>query len=97
MSPGKIVVHKTLKLDGKQWDDIKRRVDKAKFWPSPTEEIDDDGLDGDQLILEGVMAGKYHLVDRWGPKSDADYADLCRQMLVLSDLHVMKTWQKYRK
>ncbi len=96
--PGKIAVRRTLKLDGKQWEDFKRRVDKAHFWPSPTEKADDDIiLDGDQLILEGVMTGKYHIVDRLGAVSDADYAELCRQMLVLSGLDVMKTWQKYRE
>ena len=86
-----------MKLDGKQWDDLRRRVDMAKFWGTPTEEPNDLGLDGDQLILEGVVAGRYHIVDRWGPKSDADYADLCRQLLTLSGLDVMKTWKKYRE
>jgi hypothetical protein len=63
----------------------------------PTEDESLDGTDGDQLILEGVIEGKYHIVDRWGPNSGADYADLCRHMLVLSGLDVMKTWREYRE
>jgi hypothetical protein len=53
--------------------------------------------DGDQLIFEGAMAGKYHIVDRRGPDSGTDYAGLCRYMLELSGLDVMEIWEKYRE
>jgi hypothetical protein len=52
----------------------------ARFWQLPTEEpaiIEHaDGsitihADGAQWILEGVKAGRYHVVDRWSPKHGA--------------------------
>jgi hypothetical protein len=89
--PGKIAVNKIAKLSGKQWDEFQRRLDKAKFWSMPTEDEGTQGTDGDQLILEGVKAGKYHIVDRWSPDSEANYVDLCRHMLTLTGLDVMKT------
>jgi hypothetical protein len=96
--PGKVAIRNTLKLDPKQWDEINRRVAEAKFWASPTKKPNKDlDTDGDQLIVEGVRAGEYHLVDRHGPQSNADYADLCRHLLTLSGLDVMKTWEKYRE
>jgi hypothetical protein len=96
--PGKIIADKSAVLSSKQWDEVKRRLDKIKFWQLPTEDKAASlGTDGDQLILEGAMAGKYHIVDRWGPDSGNDYAGLCRYMLELSGLDVMKIWEKYRE
>jgi hypothetical protein len=95
--PGKIAVAKRITLSGKQWGEFQRRLDKLEFWAMPTEDRHRDGVDGDQLILEGVMAGKYHIVDRWTPRAGDQYAELCRCMLTLSGLDVMKTWQKYRE
>jgi hypothetical protein len=46
--------------------------------------------------LEGVMAGEYYIIDRWGPSAGADYTELCRYMLDLSGLDVMETWKRYR-
>ena len=44
------------------------------------------------------MAGKYHIADRWGPESEEDdYSEVCRYMLVLFGLDVMKTWKEYRE
>jgi hypothetical protein len=95
--PGKIAVRKRITLSDKQWEETQRRLDKTKFWAMPTEDHERGGVDGDQLILEGVMAGKYHIVDRWSPEAGNEYTQLCLYMLTLSDLDVMKTWQEYRE
>ncbi len=95
--PGKIADSKNTRLSKQQWDEFQRRLDKAKPWKLPTEKSEIYGLDGDQVILESVMAGTYHIVDRWSPEAGDDYADLCEYMLTLSSLEVMKTWKGYRE
>jgi hypothetical protein len=95
--PGKIIVSKTVKISAKQWESFQRLLDKVQFWEMPSKDPGNFGKDGDQLILEGVRAGKYHIVDRWSPDAGDDYTKLCRYMLVLSGLDVMKTWVEYRE
>jgi hypothetical protein len=94
--PGKVLVGKVARLSGKQWEDFERLLDKVKPWGMPTEEPGGNGFDGDQLILEAVRDGRYQIVDRWSPDGGDDYAKLCRHMLALSGLDVMKTWAEYR-
>jgi hypothetical protein len=96
--PGGISVLKSNKLTDKQWDEFKRRLDKAKFWKMPTGEEEAEGivLDGDRLILEGVLDGKYHVVHRNSPNSGSDYVKLCQFLLDRSGLNLMKTWNEYR-
>lgn len=95
--PGGISVLKTKKLTDRQWDEFKRRLDKAKFWKMPTEDEEEFlGTDGDELIFEGVLDGKYHVVHRHSPDSGSDYVELCRFLLDQSGLNLMKTWEEYR-
>jgi hypothetical protein len=90
--PGKIKVNKCKTINGKQWNEFQRLLDKVKLWEMPTELHRLDGCDGDQVILEAVSAGKYHVVDRWSPDREDEYAKLCRYLLTLSGLDVLKAW-----
>lgn len=95
--PGKIAVRKRTKLSKEQWEEFKRRLDKSKFWTLPTKDQEEFGNDGDQLIVEGVKGGKYHIVDRWSPDSGA-YFELCQSMLLdLSGIDVRKVWKEYHE
>jgi hypothetical protein len=69
-----------------------RNLEQAAFWDMPTA-LGDVGLDGDQLIIEGITAGKYHVVDRW--RADPAYETLCRQILDLTGLKIREAWDKY--
>lgn len=95
--PGKIVVSRSAKIAGRPYEDFKRPLGNVKIWQMPTEDPGPDGCDGDQLIFEVVGGGKYHIVDRWSPDGDDDYVKLCRHMLVMSGLDVMKDWNEYRE
>ena len=46
------------------------RVDQVGFWRLGTD-TKPGGNDGAQWIIEGVKDEKYHLVDRWSPKTGA--------------------------
>jgi MFS family permease len=91
-APGQIAIDRTFSLGADQFRALYRNVEQAAFWDMPTE-LGELGLDGDQLIVEGVTAGKYHVVDRWD--ADPAYTKLCRQMLDLSGLKTHKAWEKY--
>jgi hypothetical protein len=91
--PGQVAVEKRLALDSAQWSNLVRHLEAASFWDIPTKLKGDGGCDGDQLIIEGIKGGKYHVVDRWEP--DPAYAALCRTMLDLSGLKVQKSWEGY--
>jgi hypothetical protein len=93
--PGKIIVSRSAKIVGRPWEDFKRLLDKVKVWKMPTKDSGADGCDGAQLIFEAVKGGKYHIVDLWTPDGDDDYTKLCRQMLAISGLDVMKDWNEY--
>lgn len=56
-----------------------RLLDQAEFWEMPSIG-DSTGLDGTQAVLEGVRAGRYHVVDRWSPHGTS-YAKLVEFLL----------------
>ena len=51
-----IAIDKTTFLDSNQLSDVEHHLEHARFWDSPTKD-GHDGLDGDQLIVEGVLLG----------------------------------------
>jgi hypothetical protein len=81
---GEVVVSKQVALSERDWDRLMRHVEGVGFWDMPTS-INDLGVDGEHLIVEGVKDGKFHVVDRWEPKPGA-YRELCRSMLNLAGL-----------
>lgn len=82
--PGKVSLRRKVELNEDQWDGLATVLSKAGFWSMPTRG-EDQGLDGEQLIVEGVESGKYHVVDRWSP-ADGEYRNLCQYMLGLAGL-----------
>ncbi len=91
--PGQIAIDRRLTLDAEQWDRLEQLLDEAAYWELPTRLADDGGCDGDQLVVEGVRGGKYHVVDRWDP--DPVYKALCHHMLELTGIDVSEQWKGY--
>ncbi len=95
--PGKIAVKKQVKLTEAEWTWLQVYLERSRFWKMPTTVKMDlqKGiiLDGDDLICEGVVDGKYHMVDRVDP--DPNFEKLCWYMLRLSGLDVKETWKEY--
>jgi hypothetical protein len=56
-------------LTAQEAQDFLSRVEKVGFWNAPNPVNDQTGTDGSQWIIEGVKKGKYHIIDRWMPKS----------------------------
>ena len=82
--PGEIAVDKDVPLTIKQWDHLNALVGRAGFWDMPSC-IDRRGCDGEEMVVEGIEQGGYHVVERWTPEPGA-YRELCRGMLDLSGL-----------
>jgi hypothetical protein len=92
-APGQVAIVKDFILDGAQRMTLMSHLEKADFWNMPTVLEQDRGSDGDQLVVEGVKGGKYHIVDRWEP--DPAYEELCHFMLALTEIKPWKTWEGY--
>jgi hypothetical protein len=94
--PGQIAIDKSVSLDADKVRELDHRMEQAAFWKMPTQEKRDVNVidtDGDQLIIEGVKGGEYHIVDRRMP--DQAFTTLCRQLLDLTGLKMQDTWQEY--
>jgi hypothetical protein len=91
--PGLVAIERNIVLPEEEWKTLNQLLERAGFWTMPTRLADDGGCDGDQLIVEGVSEGTYHLVDRWMP--EPAYLDLCRHMLDLTGLDVERSWGSY--
>ena len=71
--PGKLVRDEVRKLDKRTTEMLAVRFDVAKFHELPTKD-ENGGLDGSQWILEAILDGKYHVVERWSPKAGPVHA-----------------------
>lgn len=95
--PGKVTstLKKTLSEDDWTW--LLVHLERTRFWKMRTSlEWDPNSgliLDGDDLLVEGVERGKYHVVERDDP--EPEYEKLCQKMLELSGLDVAKAWEEY--
>ena len=84
---GHLVLSKTANLDERQVQKFTTALEGLRFWILPTSEQFALGLDGAQWILEGVKAGKYHIVNRWSPK-DGQFRQLMLDLVALSGITV---------
>jgi hypothetical protein len=84
--PGKLIVNTIRPLAEGEWARLVSLIDHACFWQLPTEQ-ELGGPDGAQWILEGQLDGRYHVVDRWSPRSGS-YRELCTYLLQISELGI---------
>ena len=91
--PGLVAIERNIVLPEDEWKTLNQLLEQAGFWTMPTRLAEDGGCDGDQLIIEGVSGGTYHLVDRWMP--EPAYLELCRHMLDLTGLDIQQSWGSY--
>jgi len=78
--PGKLTISDSKTVNKETWNLFNKLVDRAHFWEMETLEKDPTGEDGEQWILEGKDEQRYHVVDRWSPKSGA-YFDCCNFLI----------------
>jgi hypothetical protein len=80
-SPGRLVATSERDLTRAESKQLGRLLNRVGFWDMPSYE-ECYGLDGTQCVLEGVLAGRYHVVDRWSPHG-TPYARLIEFLLGL--------------
>jgi len=92
--PGEIAIDRTVRLGEHDWAEVEGLFRALSFWDLPTKPSPEDfGTDGDQLILEAAMPGRYHIVDRWAP--DARYLKACRRLAELSGIGMLTKLDRY--
>jgi hypothetical protein len=91
--PGQVALERNVVLSEEEWKNLNELLELTRFWAMPTIVRDDGGCDGDQLIVEGLRDGTYHLVDRG--VAEPAYEKLCRHMLDLMGLDVQTNWDEY--
>ena len=72
-APGNLIENTSRQLSGSEVKSFLALVDRTSFWTAPNPVNDQAGTDGSQWIIEGVEGAKYHVIDRWMPKSGAAY------------------------
>jgi hypothetical protein len=68
-SPGSLIQNSSQALDQTQVRSLLALINRSNFWTAPNPVNDQTGTDGSHWIIEGVRNGKYHVIDRWMPKS----------------------------
>jgi hypothetical protein len=89
--PGRLVVDTSIRLVKSDVDALRRLLGAAHFWSLPSKPAPDGtvGTDGAQWVMEGLVAGRYHVVDRWSPRAEgphARYRQLAEWLLMRSGL-----------
>jgi hypothetical protein len=93
-APGQVAVNKELLLSPEQWEGLSASIARARFWKMPARD-GRAGFDGEELIVEGVRRGAYHVVDRWSTET-GDFRRLCSHTIDLSGLDVGPSWYETR-
>jgi hypothetical protein len=68
-SPGTLTTNTSRLLTAQEAQNFRSKVENEGFWNAPNPVNDQAGTDGSQWIIEGVKAGRYHVIDRWMPKN----------------------------
>jgi len=70
------------------WDRFMNKLSHTNFWNMDINDPNEQGLDGAEWTLEGKSSSKYHVVERWSPKSSTDYFQCCDYLIGLTDLQI---------
>lgn len=84
-APGTSDLYWARSLTVNDWDSFMMHLEHAQYWQMPTRDNRMMAQDGAQWILEGYREGRYHVVDRQSPDTDA-YRDACMYLLRQSGL-----------
>jgi hypothetical protein len=87
--PGELIFKGSMELDLARWCTFMAKLERANFWNEPLDKDYDSGNDGAQWILEGVREGRYHVVDRWSPRS-GEFREACIYLLELAGVETAK-------
>ena len=66
-SPGTLTTNISRQLTTQEAQSFRSEVEGGGFWNAPNPVNDQTGTDGSDWIIEGVKAGRYHVIDRWSP------------------------------
>jgi hypothetical protein len=79
--PGQLIGTVERNLTHAEGQQLRLLLEQVSFWDTPSF-VNSHGCDGARAVLEGVQAGRYHVVDRWSPHG-TPYAELVGFLLEL--------------
>jgi hypothetical protein len=82
--PRKVMRSRRVRVTQWQWESLLSALDQAKFWELDAED-GRFGCDGDNLVLEGMRHGRYHVVSRWAPDA-GPFRSACFRLFELSKI-----------
>lgn len=99
LTAGRQTVDKDVRISVQQGKKLLARLQKSTFWTAPVEVKENRGIaDGDEIVIEGVKDGQYHVVCRAGSAAGESYKEFCRSLLELADEPaVLKAWDARRE
>lgn len=91
-----VVARTTVTLTRTQWAELIRLVDHAEFWSLPTDDTNGTIADGAGHVVEGVKAGRYHVVNAQCPRGpQRRYKARCNALMKLSGLDFIDLYKNY--
>jgi len=87
---GKIILNEKKKITKERVSAIIKFIEDIHFWNLPSR-LETRGFDGSEWIIELLLNGKYHLVNRWTPES-GPIRELGLQFIELSGLKVAEIY-----
>lgn len=81
---GKLTTETLRILSRSEANEFEQLLEDVGFWDLPSLG-DSAGLDGEVAVLEGVHAGRYHVVHRWSPQG-SPYSKLVNFLLRLGEV-----------
>ena len=85
--PGELCIQRAIEVNSDRVYSFLDAIDNLGFWELPGSDPNRLGLDGSEWILEGVHAGRYHVVDRWSPL-DGSFSEVCLMLVDFSQFEV---------
>jgi hypothetical protein len=90
-APGQFVYNKTNAIDAAAVTNILKVLQENRFW-SQSSMSPESGLDGSEWIVEGVLKGRYHVINRWSPLKGSPIWDIGRFLLKQSSMTVTELY-----
>jgi hypothetical protein len=86
--PDELETNDTVSVSFFKWYRFKGKLADADFWKLDLNDKTAQPNDGSSWVVEGVIDGKYHMIERWGPGPDLRNA--CLYLLSISNLKIPK-------
>lgn len=77
----------TRRLPRAEWDRLLTLIEEAGFWAAPSDASYDTFIpQGESCTIEGRRGGRYHVVERYAPRTTREFSRLCARFFLLAGM-----------